>query len=90
MRLALLPLLCLALPAAADSPDAWEEFRANVATTCLALVLDPGEALIEVNPFGSESFGAAIITLEATTGTDRMICIYDKVTGTAELTTPFN
>lgn len=84
-------LLLAALPvaASADSPDAWEEFRTTVATTCEALVQDPGTVTVEVNPFGSQSYGAAIVTVTADYGTDRMICIYDKATGAAELTAAF-
>ena len=88
MRLA----LCLALiasPAFASSPDAWEEFRQMVQTACAALVQDPGEVTIEVNPFGSESFGAALVSVATSQATDRRICIVDKVTGKAELTAPF-
>jgi hypothetical protein len=85
----LLPILLLATPALADSPDGWELFRASVASACAALVTDPGTVTTEVNPFGSEHFGAAIVTLTADWGSDRMICIYDKATGAAELTGPF-
>jgi hypothetical protein len=88
MRLA----LCLALiasPTLAASPDAWDEFRLMVQTTCAALVQDPGTVKIDVNPFGSESFGAALVSVTYPQGTDRMICIVDKATGRAELTAPF-
>lgn len=88
MRLA----LCLAViagPALASSPDAWEELRKMVHSACAALVQDPGEVTIEVNPFGSESFGAALVSVAYPQATDRMICIVDKVTGMAELTAPF-
>jgi hypothetical protein len=85
-------VLCLALiasPALAASPDAWEEFRQRVQTACAALVQDPGEVTIEVNPFGSESYGAALVSVATPQATDRMICIVDKVTGRTELTAPF-
>ncbi len=85
----ILLLTLLATPAFADSEASWDQFRAEVSAACLALVTDPGEPAIEVNPFGSEHFGAAIVTLTAEYGTDRMICIYDKVTKAAELTAPF-
>jgi hypothetical protein len=88
MRHAIL-LTLIALPAAADSPAAWDEWRREVALACEALVQDPGTITTEVNPFGSESYGAAIVTVTASYGTDRMICIFDKVTRTAELTQPF-
>jgi hypothetical protein len=86
----LLPLLLLAAsPALADSPDAWEDFRKEVAAACAALVTDPGTVTTEVNPFGSASYGAAIVTVTADYGTDRMICIFDKSSREAELTAPF-
>lgn len=84
---ALLPVV-----ASASSDDAWEEFRLQIEESCRALV-DEGaaeSAAIEVNPFGSEHFGAAIVTLPGPDGQgDRMICIYDKQTGATELTGPF-
>ncbi|MCX7889483.1 MAG: hypothetical protein N2422_07090 [Rhodobacteraceae bacterium] len=87
--LACLPAL-LPSAAAAASEDAWATFARDVEAACLALVDLPGKAEIEVNPFGSASFGAAIVTVTAGTGTDRMICIHDKAAGTAELTAPFS
>ncbi len=88
IRLSLI-LACLALPAAADSPDGWDAFRAEVEAACAALVTGPGTIAVEVNPFGSETYGAAIVTVTADWGTDRMICIFDKTTRAAELTAPF-
>jgi hypothetical protein len=88
MRLA----LCLALiasPALASSPDAWEEFRQTVQKACAALVQDQGTVTVEVNPFGSESYGAALVSVATDQATEQMICILDKVTGKAELTGPF-
>ena len=85
--LCLIPLI--AAPAFADGDASWEAFRKDVATACLALVQGPGETQIEVNPFGSESYGVALVDLVAPAGTDRMVCIYDKVTKKAELTGPF-
>jgi hypothetical protein len=87
MRLAVAFAL-FASPALADSPDAWEEFAQNITRACLALVQDPGLSTIEVSPHGSQSYGAALVTLTADYGTDRMICIYEKLSGVAELTTP--
>jgi hypothetical protein len=85
-------VLCLALiatPGLAASPDAWEEFVQKVHAACAALVHDPGTVTIEVNPFGSESYGAALVSITTPQATHRMICILDKVTGRAELTAPF-
>lgn len=88
MRSLLLTLL-LATPAMADSPEAWEEWRAEVDAACRALVTDPGGIEIEVNPFGSEHYGVAIITLTTQAGSDRMVCIFDKASKEAELTAAF-
>ena len=43
-----------------------------------------------MNPFGSESYGAALVTVTLKdSSADRMICVYDKQAKTAELTAPF-
>ena len=89
MRLA----LCLALaagPALASSGDAWAEFREDVRSACLALVQGQGTVSIEVNPFGTESYGVALVTVTAEWGEDRMACVYDKVSGKAELSASFS
>lgn len=94
MRFPTVILMAALLPgvAAASTGEAWEEFRAQVADACAALV-QPPEAVpvqVEVNPFGSESYGAALVTVGHEAGEDRMICIFDKRTGAAELTAPFD
>lgn len=90
-RLALASVL-LSLPtgyaALASSDDAWEEFAKDVAAKCTALV----EGRIEqpkvvVDPFGTESYGVALLTGKAA-GADAIvssICVYDKNTQTAEI-----
>ena len=81
-----------ALPALSSSEDAWTEFRSAVETECGKLVEAPADATIEieVNPFGSETYGAALVTVTlADDSADRMICVYDKQAKTAELTAPF-
>ena len=89
MKQGLAAILVAALPmtAQASSEEAWEAFRSDVDRSCRALVEAPASAsvTVEVNPFGSDSYGAALVTV----GPDRMICIYDKAAGTAELTAPF-
>ena len=86
-------LLALALPAiaAASSDEAWEAFREAVERSCRDLVEAPASArvTIEVNPLGSEHYGAALVTVTQDEGEDRMVCIHDKVSGRAELTAPF-
>jgi hypothetical protein len=81
-------LAVLALPAAADSPDASNASRAKVAAACTALVTTEGSVSVKVNPFGSQSCGAAIVTVTADRGSDRMRSL-DKETLEAELTTAF-
>lgn len=81
-----------ALPALSSSEDAWAEFRSAVEAECGKLVEAPADATteIEVNPFGSETYGAALVTVTLKDGNaDRMICVYDKQAKTAELTAPF-
>ncbi len=80
----------LATPALASSDDAWTQFRVDVGAACLTLVQGPGTATVEVNGFGSESYGVALVTLTSKAGADRMICVYDKQAKSAELSAPFD
>ncbi|WP_208021124.1 hypothetical protein [Paracoccus alkanivorans] len=78
--------------ASASSDEAWEEFREQVRERCseLAEVPESGELTIEVNPFGSENYGLAMVTVAYPgDAQDRMICVMDKATGKAELSAPF-
>lgn len=82
------------LPAMAhgSTEEAWQEFRQAVASECGELVASAygRPAHIEVNPFGSESYGAALVRVEDGAGQiERLICIFDKKAGSAELTAPF-
>ena len=83
--------LAAPLAATASSEEAWEEFRAEVRDACEAAADRPegAEIRVEVNPFGSESYGAAIVTVTQEAGEDRMVCIFDKETKSAEITAPF-
>ncbi|MBC7283812.1 hypothetical protein [Hoeflea sp.] len=81
-------LLATSAPAAASSGDAWAEFAEEVRTQCLAAsesVLEAAQAVVD--PFGSESFGLAVLTGKArgADATVSYICIMDKQTGTVEL-----
>lgn len=81
-----------AAPALASSEDAWAALRADVRTACEALadVPEGATASYAVNPFGSESYGAALVTVTLRDGSaDRMVCVYDKQAKTAEMTAPF-
>ena len=86
---AALALVLMAAPALADAPASWEAFRDRVAEACLALDAGPGEVAVEVNPFGTESYGVAIVTLTSEAGVDRLACVYSKATGEAEMSAPF-
>ncbi len=89
-RLIAAALAVLPVPGLASTEDAWDAFRASVETACLALVDAPdAKVAVQVNPFGSESYGAALVDVAHAAGTDRMICIFDKKTGAAEITAPF-
>lgn len=73
-------------PAFASSEEAWETFRIQVQDACLALA-EP-ESRVEVSPFGSQSYGAALVITKTAEGEERSICIWSKATGAAELTAP--
>ncbi|AGT07962.1 hypothetical protein [Paracoccus aminophilus] len=89
-HLVLAALLASATTAAASSDAAWETFRQEVNDACSALAPKDGETVIEVNPFGSESYGAALIIHTVNDeGADRYVCIYDKTSKKAELTAAF-
>lgn len=86
--------LCLAIvlaatPALSSSPDAWQEFAEDVKQKCLEATKDTiVEAGVAVDPFGSESFGLAIVSGFAK-GVDEKIpvsriCVYDKQTQAVE------
>lgn len=92
MRAAISCAIVLPGIAGASSEDAWAEFRESVEVACRAQIQAPDRAVveIEVNPFGSERFGAAIIDVFFEGGdAERSLCIYEKRTGLAELTAPF-
>lgn len=83
--LVLVPLSSTVL---ASSDEAWEEFAKDVAAKCTVLA----EGRIEqpkvvVDPFGTESYGVAILTGKAV-GADAIvssICVYDKKSQAAEI-----
>jgi hypothetical protein len=87
--------IALALLAVADghaaSPEAWEEFRADVQRACLARAAELDRPKVIVNPFGTESYGVAmLIGAEKGGSVETYACVYEKATGRAELSTPFD
>jgi len=80
------------LDVAASSDDAWEEFERDVQKACLIAskgVLQVTD--VQVDPYGSESFGFAVIHgVESGASTERLIvCAYDKQSQAAEISSPF-
>jgi hypothetical protein len=89
LALTLLPLL--ATGAQASSDDAWGAFQADVSKACVSAakgLIDNGKALTD--PYGSESYGMAIVTgkpkgVKNAKTTISTICVYDKTTRRAEI-----
>jgi hypothetical protein len=78
----------LVLPAVAASPDAWEAFREEVTAACLEAAKPLFEtATADVDPFGSESYGLALVHGKAQ-GADaeiKAICVFDKKSKKVEI-----
>lgn len=72
-------------PASASTEEAWQEFRARTAAACLALLPEGAEAEIAVDPFGSESYGIALVQQ----GAQLTVCVMDKQDGTGQLSGAF-
>ena len=75
-------------PALASSGDAWAQFQKDVEAACLeAAAANFEDASARVDPFGSESYGLALVTGKAK-GADAeiaAICVYDKQAKTVEI-----
>jgi len=75
-------------PVLAASPDAWDAFRKEVGAACIAAAAPLIEnAAADVDPFGSESYGLALVRGKAK-GADteiRTICVFDKKTKAVEI-----
>src|SRR5664279_3897302 len=80
--------LFLSTPALGSSDDAWEAFRKDVADKCLKAA-EPqfATATATVDPFGSPSYGLALIRGKAKGGDTEIaaICVYDKKAKTVEI-----
>ena len=86
------PILLLlatgAVTAEAASDDAWTTFQADVGKACVAAskdLIENGKAVVD--PFGSPSYGLAVVTGKARGAkvTISTICAYDKKTKKAEV-----
>lgn len=86
---ALITALLSPMSAFASSDEAWAELREDLVSTCEKLAQDAmPDAQLDIMPneYGSESYAVAIVKA----GEDLSVCVYDKRTRTAELTTPFH
>lgn len=86
--LALALALALTADAAnASSSDAWETFRKEVEQKCLEAAKSIASAKVVVDPFGSESYGLAIISGKAKAGNAPIsqICVMNKRTKAIEI-----
>lgn len=74
-------------PARASSGDAWAEFARNVEKACKAAVEGTYvKPRVIVDPFGSETYGLAIVTGKLKAGgTASHICVYGKQSQKAEV-----
>lgn len=78
------------MPAAAfaSSDDAWEAMRADVSAKCIKAAagsIEKPKAVVD--PFGSESFGLALVSgkPKGAKGEITQICVYNKQTKAVEL-----
>jgi hypothetical protein len=77
--------------ALASSPSAWIDFQKKVTAKCLAEMknrnrIEKSEKVsIQTSPYGSESYGSALIIYSSTNWSVQKICIYDKKKQTVEL-----
>jgi len=81
-------MLAAGHPAFASSDEAWKEFSAAVEQKCLAATAQVIENPVAVvDPFGSESFGLALVTGTVPKGSDpvSVICVLDKQSGVVEI-----
>ncbi len=71
----------------ASSDDAWAEFAAEVETACLAATDGVfTEPSVVVDPFGSESYGLAIVSGPFPSGgSASIVCVFDKATKAVEI-----
>lgn len=89
---ALAAVICVTQPVHASSANAWEEFQKDVKAACLrASASVIGVTSIQVDPYGSESYGFAVIFgVEKSSSKESIIaCAYDKRSEVAEISSIF-
>jgi hypothetical protein len=77
------------LPASASSGDAWHAMRQRVRAGCMAKAnsMTLGKVDVSVDPFGTESYGTAILIKRGTPrqASQAYVCVMDKKTGEFEV-----
>ena len=77
------------LPASASSGDAWQAMRQKVRAGCLAKAntMSLGKVDVSVDPFGTESYGTAILIKRGVPRQASLayVCVMDKRTGEFEV-----
>lgn len=69
----------------ASSDDAWEEFRITLTQKCRIAAGAGADSLVQIDPFGTHSYGVAIIY----TAKGRRVCVMNKQTTALEISEPF-
>jgi hypothetical protein len=79
----------LIAPACASSGDAWQAMRARVRAGCIAKAgsMGLGKVEVAVDPFGTQSYGAAVLIKRRTAKMQNLayVCVMDKKTGAFEV-----
>ncbi|MGQ5523402.1 hypothetical protein ACUHMQ_09085 [Chitinimonas sp. PSY-7] len=81
-------LSTMSATANASSSDGWAEFRQDVTKACIAATKDQiKKPKVTVDPFGSESYGLALVQGQSAHSKDvlSIICVYDKKTKKTEI-----
>lgn len=81
--------LGMIVPASASSGGAWQAMRDKLHTGCVSRATAMGLRRIEVNvdPFGSQSYGIAILTKRGASRKQNVayVCVMDKKRGAFEI-----
>jgi hypothetical protein len=81
--------LGMIVPASASSGDAWQAMQDKLRTGCLseATAMGLGKIEINVDPFGSQSYGIAVLTKRGAGRKQNVayVCVMDKKKGTFEI-----
>ena len=80
-----------ASPAQASGDEAWVQFEKDVAVKCLkAAGAGLTKPTIVVDPYGSDSFGLAIVSGNSGKSKVSYFCVYDKKSAATEIGTELN